>query len=208
MPPLKNLRHEQFVQLYFTDPEKNPTRAVIEAGFNVKGPKDKSTSASVTANRLLKDSKVQKRLQELLERQQRRLDITADRVLTEMARIGFSDARRIVGRDGCIMEPSQWDDEVAGSVAGFKSEKLFEGKGPDKKHVGYTQEIKLWDKNTALANLAKHLRLMGTSDNENGTVNNTQYNFYMPMNARDPEETLTHVPSSNGHANGSGNGST
>lgn len=204
MPPLKNLRHEQFVQLYFADPEKNAPRAYANAGFNVKTLKEKSTSASASANRILKDVKVQKRLAELQERLQRRLDVNADRVFNELVRIGLSDARKVIGRDGCILDPEQWDDETAAAVSSFRSEKLFEGKGTERKQIGYTQEIKLWDKNTALNALAKHFKLLGDGNTEGNTYN-TQYNFYLPTNSRDPKETLTHAPS---NGNGSGNGHT
>ena len=195
MPPLKNLRHEQFVQLNFSDPEKNAPRAYANAGFHVKTLKDKSTSASASANRILKDIKVRARLRELQERQLRRLDVTADRVIQEMGRIAFSDVRKVVGQNGEILDTSQWDDHTAAAVAGMETEKLFEGKGKDRTFVGYTQKIKLWDKNTALGNLAKHFKLL-SDDTPPGDTNMT-FNFFLPINLRDPLEP-SNVPS-NGH---------
>ena len=201
MPPLKNLRHEQFIQAYFTDPEKNIERAYVAAGFHVKTLKDKSLSACVSGGRLFKNVLVQRRLRELQERQIRRLDVQADKVVLELARIGFSDIRNVVGSNGCITDPREWDDETAAAVSSLKTEKLFDGKGPQRKHIGYTQELKLWDKNTALTNLAKHFKLLNENDPTTGLFAgaNVSFNVYLPQKE-------THVIS-NGHTalpNGNG----
>lgn len=191
MPPLKNLRHEQFVQLYFADPEKNAERAYLAAGFKVKTAKDKSTSCSACSSRLLADARVKQRLAELIERQQRRFDISADRVMRELGRIAFSDVRQVFDQCGAIEDPRQLDDETAAAVAAVEVEKLFEGKGPDRKHIGYTQKLKLWDKNAALNALAKHFKLLGDGSDESGSTYN--FHFYIPLNQRD------HAHGSNGH---------
>lgn len=62
--------------------------------------------------------------------------------------------------------------------------------------------------NRGLELIGKDLGMFAEKPDKPGDTYNTQYNFYMPVNSRDPEETLTHAPSSNGHADGSGNGST
>src|SRR6185436_14537785 len=160
MPPLKNLRHEQFVQLYFADPEKDAPRAYANAGFHVKTLKENSTSASAAATRMLKDNKIQRRLHELIERQVARMDISADRVMRELGRIAFGDVRNVVGRDGYITDPGTWSDDAAAAVAGIETFKEFEGRGKDKVQVGTTTKLKLWDKNSALTNLAKHFKLL------------------------------------------------
>lgn len=194
MPPLKNLQHEQFIQLYFADPEKNIVKAYLGAGYKCKSAKDNSNSANVTAGKLLKTAAVQRRLSELTARQIRRMDISADRTLVEMMRIGFSDVRNIIGRDGAITDPRTWTDETAAAIAGLETEKLFEGTGKDRKHIGYTQKVKLWDKNRALENLAKHLRLLHDPSTLSGLFAgaNVQVNMYLP-------EKSAHVIS-NGHA--------
>jgi phage terminase small subunit len=209
MPPLKNLRHEQFVQLYFADPEKNAERAYANAGFQVKTAKEKSTSASACSVRLLKDARVQKRLAELVDRQIKRLDISADRVLVEMSRIAFSDVRKVVGENGYISDPAEWDDDMACAVAGLETEKLYEGKGKDRTFIGYTQKIKLWDKNTALTNLAKHFKLLTTDEEVKGDTYN--FHLYLPHNERDSQRERSKIPIIlNGHqdAGTNGNGAT
>ena len=118
------------------------------------------------------------------------MELSSERVLNEMARVSFSDVRRAIGANGAILDPSEWDDDTSAAVAGLETEKLFEGKGPLRRHVGYTQKIKLWDKNTALGHLAKHFKLL-SDDQPTGDTYNV-VNFYLPANDREP-----YVP--NGH---------
>lgn len=184
MPPLKNLRHEHFCHEYLKD--ANKLRAYRAAGYHPLN----DNSCNVLVCQLLKNVNVKKRMLELQTRLATRVEITAAKVLNELARIGTSDLRKIVGRDGCIADPDQWDDDTAAAVASIKSEKLFDGKGPLRKHIGYTQEVKLWDKNTALGHLAKHFKLLSDDQPSGDTYNIV--NFYVPHNDREAH-------GSNGH---------
>jgi len=46
-------------------------------------------------------------------------------------------------------------DDVAPAIAGFEITEEFEGKGADRKSIGFTKKVKLIDKLAALALLAK-----------------------------------------------------
>ena len=199
MPPLKNHRQETFCLEYVKDGDK--LRAYRAAGYHPKN----DNSCNVLVCQLLKNISVKARLIEIQQRIAARVEITAAAVINELARIGTSDIRKLVGKDGHITDPKDWDDETAAAVSSIKVEKLFEGKGNQKTFIGYTQELKLWDKNTALTNLAKHFKLLLDETPKPGDTYNTQIIFTMPVNARDPLEVVTHA--SNGHTNGSGNGS-
>src|SRR5689334_10509988 len=71
-----------FVREYLID--RNGTRAAIEAGYARK-------SASVTSCRLLRNAKVQAAVSELTEQRLERLEVTADTVLQELAKIAFAN---------------------------------------------------------------------------------------------------------------------
>ena len=196
MPPLKNHRQEIFCLEYVKDGDR--LRAYKAAGYE---PVSENSWASCSSQ-LLKKTYVKKRLTELQARIANRVEVNAARVINELGRIAFSDPRKVLGTDGAIINPKDWDDDMAGAVAGLEVEKLFEGKGKDKVFIGYTQKVKLWDKNTALGNLAKHFKLLGDDVSPGGDTYN--FNITMPANLRD------HAHVSNGHGPkiiGNGNGS-
>lgn len=82
MPPLKNIRHENFCQEYLKD--GNGSRSVIAAGYSPKTWRDGSTSSSVQAHNLLKTTKVQQRLQELRAHTARKYDVSRDWVVKRL----------------------------------------------------------------------------------------------------------------------------
>jgi phage terminase small subunit len=189
MPPLKNLRQELFIQEYVKDADAS--RAYRAAGYM---PSSDNTCHSC-ASQLLTKTKVKARLREVRERIASRVEVSAARVLNELGRLAFSDIRKVVGKNGAILDPSDWDDDTAAAVAGIETFKEFSGKGADREHVGDTQKLKLWDKPGALVTLAKHFKLLNESEPLGGLFAgaNVQLNFYLP-------EKGGHARSTNGHA--------
>jgi phage terminase small subunit len=55
------------------------------------------------------------------------------------------------------MQLDELDDYTAASVASFEVQELFAGSGEERKLIGYTKKVKLWDKNAALDKLMRHL---------------------------------------------------
>src|SRR5689334_20440255 len=84
-----------FVREYLVD--RNGTRAAIAAGYAPR-------SASVTSCRLLRNAKVRAGVSELTDERLGRLEITADTVLQELAKIAFSNMKDYwcVREDGSI----------------------------------------------------------------------------------------------------------
>lgn len=93
-------------------------------------------------------------IQPKLEKQ---FNITADRVLTELARLGFSDVRQLFNDEGALKPINELTDDVAACVSSVEVEELFDGGGKDKVQIGFTKKIKLWDKKGSLEMLGKHL---------------------------------------------------
>lgn len=129
----------QFVVEYLKD--FNGTQAAIRAGYSPKG-------ASVTANRLLGNAKVQETIQRRAARLVERQEFTADTVLQEAAKIAFSDIRKLFKPDGTLREPHELDEATAKAVASYKRDK--DGR----------IELKLVAKDRGLELLAKYYGLL------------------------------------------------
>jgi Terminase small subunit len=85
----------------------------------------------------------------------KRTEVAADRALLEIARLGFSDLRRLFHEDGRIKRPDEWDDDTAAAIASIEVVTRSVGDGV----VEYVRKIELWDKGKALEQLCRHLGL-------------------------------------------------
>jgi len=132
----------------------NGTKAAIRAGYSPK-------RASEMAYQLLQIPTVRKALDRAMEERLRKIGVRADRVLTEIARVAFSDLRNLYEEDGSLKLPHKWSDEAAGAVAGVDVVEEFEGKGKDRTLIGYTKKVRTYDKVRALELLSKHLGIIG-----------------------------------------------
>lgn len=162
MPVLKNAKWEAFAQGLAKG------QAVGDAYVNA-GYKDSPASAT----RLSKNVKIRARVKEIMDRGADRAEVSIERVLTEMARLGFGDIRKAFDADGNLKRPEEWDDDFAAAVSSIEvvsrpsSEPVDEEQEPQahggslkrnrNTKVEYVHKIKLWDKNSALEKLAKHL---------------------------------------------------
>ena len=137
LPP----KQRRFVQEYLVD--LNATQAAIRAGYAAK-------NADVQGPRLLGNVRIQAALQEAIGRREKRTEITADRVLNELAKIAFSDLTDFVefGPEGIKIKPS---DQVDGAALSEVSEMVT--------MAATTTSVKLHPKMRALELLCKHLGL-------------------------------------------------
>ena len=138
-----------FVKEYLID--KNATQAAIRAGYSAK-------TADRIGPELLGKTCVEAAVNRNLIKQQERTEVTADRVLRELANIAFADTRKIYREDGSIKSPGELDDRTASALAGIDTE---ERDGEDG-YRAYTRKVKQWDKVKALELLGKHLGLYPT----------------------------------------------
>lgn len=141
-------KRERFCREYVID--LNATQAAIRAGYSAR-------SADVQGTQLLGIPSVAARVAELQAEIRNRLDISADRIILEMARIALSDARRLFRDDGSLRPVAEWDDETAAAVSGVDVTEEFDGRGDNRTLSGYTRKVKLWDKVQALVKLGQHL---------------------------------------------------
>ena len=152
-----------FIAEYLID--HNGTQAAIRAGYSVNG-------AEVRGCELLRDSNIQAEVEVQLEKRLEKIGVSKDRVLTEIARLAFSDNRRLYRKDGSLLMPSEWDDDTAAAIAGVETFEEFSGRGEDRVQIGITKKVKVWDKARCLELLGRHLKLFGekTGDNVNGVT--------------------------------------
>lgn len=148
MATLRNAKHERFCLEYVKD--LNATQAYVRAGYSRKG-------AAQSAAALLRNPKIGGRVAELQGKLANKLEITAERVLRETARLAFSDPRKFFKEDGTLKAITELDDDTAASLSSFEVvAKVVPG------GEGATEDVrkfKVWDKPTALGLLGKHLNL-------------------------------------------------
>lgn len=137
-------RMRLFVHYYLIEP--NATQAAIKAGYSEK-------TAHVQGPRMLGNVRILEAINAGMSTLYKRLDITAERVLQELAKIGFSDMRSFVrwGSSGVQLKNSEdLSDEDAAAVAEV-SETITKDGGSIK--------FKLHDKKGALELMGKNLKL-------------------------------------------------
>jgi len=143
-------KRELFAREYIVD--LNATKAAERAGYSAK-------SAYSQGHRLLKDGEVKAEIQRLMNQRGERLDISADRVLQELAKLAFFDPRSLFNADGSPKNIHELDGNSAAAVAALEVHELFDGAGDEKHAYGLVRKVKLTDKVRSLEQLAKHLQL-------------------------------------------------
>ena len=150
-PAPLNPRQLRFIDEYLVD--LNGTQAAIRAGYSPKG-------AEVASHRLLRDERVAAIVAERTEKRVAKLEITAERVLQETARLAFLDIRKAFDEDGNLKPMHELDDDTAAAIAGLDVFEEWQGRGQDREYLGRVKKLKLSDKKGALELLARHLGLL------------------------------------------------
>ena len=110
MADLTPMQH-RFCTEYVID--LNATRAAMRAGYSEK-------AATSVGSFLCKKPLIKAEIDRLLVARRVRTEVTADRVVLELARIGFADARTLHRPDGSLKSPAEWDDDTAAQIAGIE----------------------------------------------------------------------------------------
>lgn len=154
LPEIKpdGLTHKQwlFVQEYIVD--LNATQAAIRAGYSV------DTAKEIGYENLTKPH-VRSAIQEAMNLRSERTKITADRVLTELAKLGFADIRKILTPGGHLRDLSCLDDDIAAAVQSVEVVTRLSGAKDEKgnQEIEHVHKIRLADKKASLELLAKNL---------------------------------------------------
>ena len=137
-----NAKQQRFVEEYLID--LNATQAAIRAGYSVDSARD------IGCENLTKPN-IQEAIAKAMAERSKRTGVNQDRVVLELARIAFANARNIINtEDGSVRDDATEDD-----LACIQSVKVKTMSG-DK---GYSEEreVKLYSKTDALEKLGRHL---------------------------------------------------
>ena len=146
-------KQERFVAEYLID--LNATQAAIRAGYSEK-------TAQQQGSRLLLNVVVQEAIAKGQNKTAEKLKITKDRIVEELAKIGFSNMLDYMraGSDGDpYLDFSDLTREQAAALSEVTVEDFKDGRGEDARDVRRIK-FKLHDKKGALVDLAKMLGFM------------------------------------------------
>jgi len=169
------LKQERFVQEYLVD--LNATQAAIRAGYS-------ENSADVIGSENLGKPVIQGRIAAAVREQQHRTQVTADRVVRELALIAFGTLDEVAPWDEAGPHPIPSRDlprEKRALVAAIrvKRERPWRGHGQEAEAWEVEQiEVRPWDKLRALELLGKRLGLFG-ADQQGGHVSVTNNNLVL-----------------------------
>ena len=147
----RNSRHETFCREYIID--LNGTRAAIAAGYSKR-------TAHAAACRLLSNVKVKKLLAQLTRKHADKLDLSAEKVLAELAKMGFSNMLDYVTVENgdVYIALANMTREQAAAIQEITVDSYIKGRGDEGREVKRTR-FKLASKIDALALLGKYLKL-------------------------------------------------
>lgn len=134
----------------------NAAKAAVQAGYSAK-------TAAQQASRLLTKVKVQEYLQSRKEKIAEKLQYSQERTMLEIARIAFSDIRKLFTVDGALKTLTDLDEDTSAVISSVEvTEEEVTGRDIEselKIVAGTTKKVKLWDKTKALEMLAKHYKI-------------------------------------------------
>ena len=133
-------KQKRFVEEYLID--LNATQAAIRAGYS------SATAKEIGCENLTKPN-ISEAISKAMAERSRRTGINQDRVLQELARIGFAKITDVVDPDTAKIRPDASEDDLA-CIQSIKIR-------PNE--FGTEREVKLYDKKSALVDLGKHLGL-------------------------------------------------
>lgn len=154
-------KRKLFIEAYIAN-GGNATEAAKTAGYSGK-------TAYSAGSRLLKDVEVQQALSTRRAVVIEKAELTTERVLREIARVAFSDARRYFRPDGTLKGFHELDDEAAGALSGIDVVETASLEGGELVPM-YTKKVRMWDKNSALEKAMKHLGLFEEDNKQAGAA--------------------------------------
>jgi phage terminase small subunit len=139
-----NTKQQRFVEEFLTD--MNACKAAERAGY-----------AYASGTMLTRNPKIQAAINSQVGEQSAQLDISKEQVLKEIARVAFSDPRRLFDNNGAILPVHDWPDDAAAAISSIKVVEIKDSEGII---TGQIKHINFWDKGKHLYLIAKHLGLL------------------------------------------------
>lgn len=161
MPVLKNSRHERFAQALAAG--ETADSAYVTAGFKA----NRGNAATLKAKQ-----SIEARVAEIQGKSAERAEISIERVLRELALIGFSNMQDYMrpGTDGDpYLDFSGLTREQAAALAEVTVEDFKDGRGEEARDVRRVK-FKLHDKKGALVDIGKHLGMFKDDGDKPGDI--------------------------------------
>jgi phage terminase small subunit len=147
-----------------SDPERIAYKAYMGAYPRCKS----ARSAESSAHKLLRKAEIVAYIDKLDAKTYNSMEITADRVNLEKARLAFFDPRKLFHPSGAMKKIHELDDDTAAAISGFEVEIKKGGKEGDENVVSLVAKIKHERKGPILDQISKQLG-MYEKDNEQKT---------------------------------------
>lgn len=158
-----------FVEEYLID--LNATQAAIRAGYS-------PDTAGAIGSENLKKPEIRACIDKAMAERSKRTGISQDRVLMELARIGFSKITDVIDPDTAKVKEDAADDDLAC----IQSIKIKEGEH------GTEREVKLYDKRSALVDIGKHLGMFKENVNLNVDISEKLEDVFSQIGGEGLEE--------------------
>jgi phage terminase small subunit len=146
------IKYQKFVAEYIKS--GNLSQAARESGSTAR-------NISQAGSQIYRRADVKLAIAELTAKVTEKLEISVERVLLEMARIGFADLRRVFDENGNLIDITRLDDDTAAAISSI--EVVTTSKGDN---VEYVKKIRTFDKRGPLDSLGKHLGIFGADNDQ------------------------------------------
>ncbi|MFO1124000.1 MAG: terminase small subunit [Methylocystis sp.] len=154
MPVLENPRHEIFAR-------EIAKGASQREAYRAAGYEGDERSMDANAARLIADDRVAIRVQEIQAAAAKRAEITIERTLLELAKIGYADIRKAIRwGEGIAVKDADGNEAISNGVAMLGSDEIDDDTAASIAEVAQTRDgikVKFHDKLAALEKIGKHL---------------------------------------------------
>lgn len=133
---------------YYCSNGNHGENAAIAAGYAQK-------TARQQASRMLANERIKAQIDRVMGKAMAKLEITVERVLAEVARLGFADIRKCFNPDGTLKPLHELDDDTAAALVGME---VIEIEDNGTVRV-VAKKFKFADKKGSLELLGKHLKM-------------------------------------------------
>ena len=145
-------------------------------------------SAASAGRRLLSDPRVRAEIERLQKQISVKLQITQERVLSEYAKLAYSNIQDFFDENGKMKSIPELDRDIAASIAGLDLgvKKVKDADGNETLET-YVKNIKHVDKKAALDALSKHL---GIFDKEQNRQMPVDFKMFLSALPKEVQETI------------------
>lgn len=133
----------------------NATQAATRAGYS------KKTAGKIGSENLLKPE-IQQELAGAIEKTFKGVGLEADRVIAEIMKMAFFNAKDLYDEDGNLKNIHDMPDEVTCCIAGIEVDtaKIMRDADGNPEEIHQLKKVKLWNKDRALETLCKYLGIL------------------------------------------------